>query len=53
VITGACVSFTVTVKVQVALLPQASVAVTYTLVVPTGNVLPDAGIDVMVTAPLT
>jgi hypothetical protein len=40
---GACVSFTVTVKVQVAVLPEASVAVEVTVVVPVGNRLPEAG----------
>ena len=34
---------TVTVKLQLAVLPAASVAVAVTKVVPTGNVLPDAG----------
>jgi len=41
---GACVSFTVTVKLQVAVLPLASVAVAVTVVVPTANTLPDAGL---------
>jgi hypothetical protein len=40
VITGASVSFTVTVKLQVAD-PQVLVAVTVTVVVPSGNKLPD------------
>ena len=39
----------VTVNVQVAVLPDASVAVAVTVVVPTGNKLPDAGIDKTVT----
>src|SRR4029079_15143653 len=42
-ITGACTSFTVTVKLHVALLPPASVAVLVTVVVPTGKLLPLAG----------
>ena len=45
VITGACVSFTLTVKVQVAVLPAPSVAVLVTVVVPTGKKLPLAGTD--------
>ena len=40
VITGAWVSFTVTVNVQVAILPTASVALNTLVVVPIGNVLP-------------
>ena len=36
--------FTVTVKVLVALLPQLSLAVTVTVVVPIGKKLPDAGL---------
>src|SRR5437879_13024969 len=43
VITGNCVSFTVTVKVHVALLPCASVAVLVTVVVPAAKLLPLAG----------
>ena len=44
VITGGVVSrTTVTVNVQVALFPKASVAVQVTVVVPTGNGDPDAG----------
>ena len=38
--------FTVTVKVLVALLPQLSLAVTVTVVVPIGKKLPDAGLAV-------
>jgi len=38
--TGLCVSVTVTVKVQLDVLPLASVAVFVTVVVPSGNVLP-------------
>jgi len=40
VITGFCTSVTVTVKLQLVVLPLASVAVFVTVVVPTGNVLP-------------
>ena len=40
---GACVSCTVTVKVQVPVFVEASVAVQVTVVVPTGKVDPDAG----------
>ena len=40
---GASVSFTVTVKVELAVLPAASVAVQVTVVVPTGKTLPEAG----------
>ena len=43
VTTGACVSFTLTVNVQVA--PDADVEVT--VVVPTGKKEPDAGVDVI------
>ena len=46
---GNCVSFTLTVKVQVAVLPAASVAVAVTVVVPTGKKVPDAGLVVTVT----
>ena len=45
---GACVSFTVTVKLLVAVLPDASVAVYTTVVVPTGKIAPDACVDVNV-----
>jgi hypothetical protein len=48
---GDCVSFTVTVKVQLAVLPAASVAVEVTVVVPTGNTLPLAGTDTTGTEP--
>ena len=51
VITGNCTSFTVTVKVQVAVIPQASVAMDVTVVVPIGNTEPDAGALTTVTAP--
>jgi hypothetical protein len=50
VMLGACVSFTVTVNVQEAVLPAASVAVEVTEVVPTGNTLPLAGTDTIGTA---
>ena len=41
---GACVSFTVTVKEQVVVLPAASVAVAVTVVVPTLKAAPEAGL---------
>ena len=47
VIVGACVSFTVTVKVQVAPV----VVDTFTVVVPIGKKEPDAGVDVTVPHP--
>ena len=40
---GFSVSFTVTLKTQLSTLPQASVAVTTTGVVPTGKLDPEAG----------
>jgi hypothetical protein len=43
VMIGFCVSLTVTVKLQVAVRPAASVAVELTVVVPTGKALPEAG----------
>jgi hypothetical protein len=43
VIVGFSVSFTVTVKLQVAVLPEPSVAVQVTVVVPLGNVEPEGG----------
>ena len=49
VITGNCVSCTVTVKAHVAVLPVASVAVQLTVVTPTGNVDPLAGAHTSVT----
>jgi hypothetical protein len=49
VIVGFCASTTVTVNVQDAVLPDASVAVTVTVVVPTGKKLPDAGLELTVT----
>ena len=50
-ITGNCPSDTITLKVQVDALPHTSVAVTVTSVVPIANKLPDAGTEVIVTAP--
>ena len=44
-------SVTVTVKLQVELLPQASVAVAVTRVVPTAKNDPDSGLKVMVAEP--
>ena len=49
VIVGACVSFTVTVNEQVAVLPPASVAVQLTGVVPFGKAEPEAGVQATVT----
>ncbi len=43
-IEGACVSFTVTVNEQAAVLPDPSVAVHVTVVVPLVNVEPEAGV---------
>jgi hypothetical protein len=40
---GACVSFTVTVKLQVEVFPDPSVAVTTTVLTPAGNTDPEAG----------
>ena len=48
-IEGGCVSTTVTVKLQLAVLLDASVAVQVTVVVPTLNGEPDAGLQVNVT----
>jgi hypothetical protein len=42
-IAGASVSLTVTVNEQVAVFPAPSVAVQITVVVPTANMLPEAG----------
>jgi hypothetical protein len=42
VITGAILSVTVMVNVQTSVLPDGSVAVAVTVVVPTGNALPEA-----------
>src|SRR5207249_2126065 len=47
VIVGGCVSFTVTVKVQVLALPLLSRAVLVTVVVPSGNANPLAGLLLM------
>ena len=41
-------SYTVTVKLQVAVLPEVSVATQLTVVVPTGNTDPDAGVHTTV-----
>ena len=43
VIVGGCVSLTVTVKVQLAVLPDESATVQVTVVVPTGKNEPEAG----------
>ena len=48
-IVGFSVSLTVTVKEQLAVLPEASVAVQVTAVVPFGNVEPDGGEQLVVT----
>src|SRR4051794_6876127 len=53
VTTGAMVSCTVTVKLPGAALPCASVAEQFTLVWPSGNVLPDAGLQSGVMLPST
>ena len=54
-ITGAVVSTrtTVTVKLFWALLPWESVALQVTIVGPTGNLLPEAGLQVGVSGPST
>ena len=44
VIVGACVSTTVTVNIHELWLPEASVAVAVTVVVPFGNALPEGGL---------
>ena len=49
---GGVVSATVTVKLALALLPEPSVAVQMTVVVPTGNELPEGGTHVGVRLPL-
>ena len=49
VITGFSVSLTVTVNVQLAVLPDASVAVLVTVVVPFGKVEPEGGLLTTVT----
>lgn len=48
-ITGGCVSNTVTVKLHIAVLPDASVAVAVTVVVPFGKTEPDGGLDTTLT----
>ena len=48
-IVGGCVSVTVTVKLHVALLPEASVAVQVTVVVPTVKLDPEGGLQLVVT----
>jgi len=48
-ICGGCVSLTVAVKLQVAVCPSPDLAVTCTVVVPTENMLPDAGFPDTVT----
>jgi hypothetical protein len=49
VIAGGCVSLTVTVNEQLAVLPLVSVAVQFTVVVPFGNVEPLAGLQTATT----
>jgi hypothetical protein len=49
VMTGNSTSFTVTLNVQVAVLPDASVAVQVTVEVPVGKALPEAGLQLVVT----
>jgi hypothetical protein len=51
VITGGCVSFTVTVKLQFDEFFEASVTVQVTVVVPLGKVEPDAGTQVGLPTP--
>ena len=46
--TGASVSFTVTLNVQVSALPEASVAIQVTGVIPTGKTEPEAGVQLIV-----
>jgi len=48
VIVGGCVSLTVMVNVQLEVLPDASIAVQVTVVVPFGKVEPDAGTQLTV-----
>jgi hypothetical protein len=50
VMIGFSVSLTVTVNVQLAVLPAASVAVLVTVVVPFGKTEPDGGLLTMVTS---
>ena len=49
--TGGWASLTVTVKLQEALLPAASVAEQVTVVTPLGKAAPDAGLQFTVTTP--
>src|SRR5205809_6654310 len=53
VIAGGVMSRTVTVKLPVALLPCASVAVAFTVVVPSAKVLPEEGVELTATVPST
>ena len=48
-IVGAWASITVTVKVELTVLPPLSVAVQVTRVEPTGNTLPEAGLQTTLT----
>ncbi len=50
-IIGGCVSLTVMVKVQLAVLPDESATVQVTVVVPTGKNEPDAGKQIGVPTP--
>ena len=50
---GVVTSFTVMGNVPTAALPDPSVAVHVTIVVPSGNVVPEAGTQTGVTAPAT
>ena len=52
-INGNCVSFTLTIKEQLALLPAASVAIAFTVVCPTGKKLPETGVAVAVAPQLS
>jgi hypothetical protein len=51
VMAGGCVSLTVTVNWQVAELPEASLTEQLTVVVPFGNVEPEAGLQAGVPTP--
>ena len=51
VIDGGCVSFTVTVKLQLDWFPDASPTLQVTVVVPFGNVDPEAGLHTGVPTP--
>src|SRR5262245_60667488 len=51
--TGGVVSLTVTWNVAVAVFPAASLAVQLTVVVPSGNSEPDAGVQLTATGPST